>query len=79
MVVSARTGDGIDALRRMAEAGVPADTTAVDVVIHDAAATWWPCARRWADYSRRSTSPGTRIKARVPELAATLREFAPRA
>lgn len=79
--VSARTGDGIDALRRrMAELVVPADT-AVDVVIpYDRGDL---VARVHADgriQQAEHKPEGTRIKARVPEaLAATLREFAPRA
>src|ERR1700744_2388932 len=78
--VSARTGDGIEALRRrMAEVAVPADT-AVDVVIpyhrgdlvarlHAAG-----CVQQ-----EEHNAEGTRIKARVPmALAGRLREFSAR-
>ncbi len=75
--VSARTGDGIDALRRrMAELAVPTDT-AVDVVIpYDRGDL---VARVHADgrvQEAEHRPEGTRIKARVPvALAASLREF----
>jgi GTP-binding protein HflX len=75
--VSARTGEGIDALRgRMAELAVPNDT-AVDVVIpYDRGDL---VARVHADgrvQQAEHNSDGTRIKARVPvALAASLREF----
>jgi GTPase len=76
--VSARTGDGIDALRRrISELAAPSDT-AVDVVIpYDRGDL---VARVHADgrVQQAEHSPdGTRIKARVPvALAARLREFA---
>ena len=76
--VSARTGDGIDALRgRMAELAAPTDT-AVDVVIpYDRGDL---VARMHADgrvQQAEHNSEGTRIKARVPvALAASLRQFA---
>jgi GTP-binding protein HflX len=75
--VSARTGDGIDALRRrMAELAAPTDT-AVDVVIpYDRGDL---VARVHADgrVQQEEHSPdGTRMRARVPvALAASLREF----
>jgi GTP-binding protein HflX len=75
--VSARTGDGVDALRRrMAELAAPTDT-AVDVVIpYDRGDL---VARMHADGRVQQTehiSDGTRIKARVPvALAASLRQF----
>ncbi len=75
--VSARTGEGIDALRRrMAELAKPTDT-AVDVVIpYDRGDL---VSRVHADGRVQQTehnSDGTRIKARVPiALAASLREF----
>ena len=75
--VSARTGDGIDALRRrMAELAAPTDT-AVDVVIpYDRGDL---VARVHADgrvQQAEHNPDGTRIKARVPvALAASLREF----
>ena len=75
--VSARTGDGVDALRRrMAELAAPTDT-AVDVVIpYDRGDL---VARVHADGRVQQTehsSDGTRIKARVPvALAASLRQF----
>ncbi|WP_292990979.1 GTPase HflX [Mycobacterium sp.] len=75
--VSARTGDGIEALRgRMAELAAPTDT-AVDVVIpYDRGDL---VSRVHADGRVQVTehiSNGTRIKARVPvALAATLRPF----
>ena len=76
--VSARTGEGIDALRRrMGELAVPVDT-AVDVVIpyHRGDLV----ARLHADgrVQQEEHSPdGTRIKARVPmALAGRLQEFA---
>ncbi|OCB40311.1 GTPase HflX [Mycobacterium malmoense] len=78
--VSARTGDGIDALRtRMAELAVPADT-AVDVVIpyHRGDLV----ARLHADgrvQQEEHNPDGTRIKARVPvALAGRLQEFSAR-
>ena len=78
MFVSARTGDGIDALRRrIAELAVPADT-AVDVVIpyHRGDLV----ARLHADgrvQHEEHNAEGTRIRARVPvALAGRLREFA---
>jgi GTP-binding protein HflX len=77
LFVSARTGDGVEALRRrMAELAVPTDT-AVDVVIpYDRGDL---VARVHADGRVQQTehsSTGTRIKARVPvALAASLREF----
>lgn len=80
MFVSARTGDGIDALRRrIAELAVPADT-AVDVVIpyHRGDLV----ARLHADgriQQQEHNAEGTRIRARVPmSLAGRLREFAAR-
>ena len=77
LFVSARTGDGIDALRRrMAELAAPTDT-AVDVVIpYDRGDL---VARVHADGRVQETehsSDGTRIRARVPvALAASLRQF----
>jgi GTP-binding protein HflX len=80
MFVSARTGDGIDALRRrIAELAVPADTP-VDVVIpyHRGDLV----ARLHADgrvQQEEHNAEGTRIRARVPlALAGRLREFAAR-
>ena len=78
--VSARTGDGIDALRRrISELAAPTDT-AVDVVIpYDRGDL---VARVHADgrvQQAEHNPDGTRIKARVPvALAASLREFAAR-
>lgn len=78
MFVSARTGEGIDALRRrIAELAVPADA-AVDVVIpYDRGDL---VARLHADgriQQEEHCAEGTRIKARVPvALAGRLREFA---
>jgi GTPase len=77
LFVSARTGDGVDALRRrMAELAAPTDT-AVDVVIPYERGDL--VARVHADGRVQQTehnSTGTRIKARVPvALAASLREF----
>jgi GTPase len=75
--VSARTGDGIDTLRRrMAELAMPTDT-AVDVVIpYDRGDL---VARVHADgrvQQAEHNSRGTRLRARVPvALAASLREF----
>ena len=77
LFVSARSGDGIDALRRrMAELAAPTDT-AVDVVIpYDRGDL---VARVHADGRVQQTehsSDGTRIRARVPvALAASLRQF----
>jgi len=75
--VSARTGEGIDALRRkMAALAAPTDT-AVDVVIPYNRGDL--VARMHADGRVQQTehnSDGTRIKARVPvALAASLRQF----
>ena len=75
--VSARTGDGVDALRRrMAELAAPTDT-AIDVVIPYERGDL--VSRVHADGRVQQTehnSDGTRIKARVPiALAATLRQF----
>ena len=75
--VSARTGEGIDLLRRkMAELAAPTDT-AVDVVIPYNRGDL--VARMHADGRVQQTehnSDGTRIKARVPvALAASLRQF----
>jgi GTP-binding protein HflX len=77
LFVSARTGDGIDALRRrMAELAAPTDT-AVDVVIPYERGDL--VARVHADGRVQQTehnSDGTRIKARVPvALAASLCQF----
>ncbi|MDT5146366.1 MAG: GTPase [Mycobacterium sp.] len=78
MFVSARTGDGIDALqRRMAELAAPTDT-AVDVVIpYDRGDL---VARLHADgrvQQEEHNADGTRIRARVPvALAASLQGFA---
>jgi GTPase len=75
--VSARTGEGVEALRqRISELAAPADT-AVDVVIpYDRGDL---VSRVHADGRVQETehiSDGTRIKARVPvALAASLREF----
>ncbi|ORV98366.1 GTPase HflX [Mycobacterium kyorinense] len=77
LFVSARTGEGIDVLRRrMAELAAPTDT-AVDVVIpYDRGDL---VSRVHADGRVQQTehnSDGTRIRARVPvALAASLREF----
>jgi GTPase len=75
--VSARTGDGIDAVRRrMAELAAPTDT-AIDVVIPYERGDL--VSRVHADGRVQQTehnSDGTRIKARVPiALAASLRQF----
>jgi GTP-binding protein HflX len=75
--VSARTGDGIDALRRrIAELAAPTDA-AVDVVIPYSRGDL--VSRVHADgrvQQAEHTSEGTRIRARVPvALAASLREF----
>ncbi|MGB9250232.1 MAG: GTPase HflX [Mycobacterium sp.] len=77
MFVSARTGDGVEALRRrMAELAAPTDT-AVDVVIPYNRGDL--VSRVHADGRVQETehiSDGTRIKARVPvALAASLRQF----
>jgi GTP-binding protein HflX len=77
LFVSARTGDGIDALRRrMAELAAPTDT-AVDVVIPYNRGDL--VSRVHADGRVQQTehiADGTRIRARVPvALAASLREF----
>ncbi|MGO9158188.1 GTPase HflX [Mycobacterium sp.] len=76
--VSARTGDGIDALRRRMSELAAATDTAVDVVIpYDRGDL---VARVHADgrvQQAEHNPDGTRIKARVPvALAASLREFA---
>ncbi|OBI40545.1 GTPase HflX [Mycobacterium kyorinense] len=77
MFVSARSGEGVDALRRrMAELAAPIDT-AVDVVIpYDRG----DLVARLHDEGRvqqaEHNAEGTRIKARVPvALAASVREF----
>jgi GTP-binding protein HflX len=80
LFVSARTGDGIDTLRRrMAELTVPADT-AVDVLIPYGRGDL--VARVHADgrvQSEEHNPEGTRLRARVPvALAASLRDFSAR-
>jgi GTP-binding protein HflX len=75
--VSARTGDGVEALRRRISELAAATDTAVDVVIpYDRGDL---VSRVHADGRVQQTehiSDGTRIKARVPvSLAASLREF----
>jgi len=75
--VSARTGDGVDALRRrMAELAAPTDT-AIDVVIPYERGDL--VSRVHADgrvQQTEHTGDGTRIRARVPvALAASLRQF----
>jgi len=77
MFVSARTGDGIDALRRrMAELAVPTDTT-VDVVIPYHRGDLVSRVHADGRVQQAEHNPeGTRIRARVPvALAASLREF----
>jgi GTP-binding protein HflX len=75
--VSARTGDGIDALRRrMAELAVPTDA-AVDVVIPYDRGDLVARVHTDGRVQQAEHNPeGTRIRARVPvALAASLREF----
>jgi GTP-binding protein HflX len=77
LFVSARTGDGIDALRRrMAELAAPSDTP-IDVVIPYERGDL--VSRVHADgrvQQTEHTNDGTRIRARVPvALAASLRDF----
>ncbi len=77
LFVSARTGDGIDGLRRrMAELATPTDT-AVDVVIpYDRGDLVSRVHAEGRVQQTEHNSDGTRIKARVPvALAASLREF----
>jgi GTPase len=78
--VSARTGEGIDALRRrMGEIAVPADT-AVDVVIpYDRGDLVARLHAGGRVQQEEHNADGTRIRARVPvALAASLREFSAR-
>jgi GTP-binding protein HflX len=78
--VSARTGEGIDALRhRMAELAVPTDT-AVDVVIpYDRGDLVARLHAGGRVQQEEHNADGTRIRARVPvALAARLREFSAR-
>jgi GTP-binding protein HflX len=78
--VSARTGEGIDALRhRMAELAVPTDT-AVDVVIpYDRGDLVARLHAGGRVQQQEHNADGTRIRARVPvALAASLREFSAR-
>jgi GTPase len=78
--VSARTGEGIDALRhRMAELAVPTDT-AVDVVIpYDRGDLVARLHAGGRVQQEEHNADGTRIRARVPvALAASLREFSAR-
>ncbi len=78
--VSARTGEGIDALRhRMAELAVPNDT-AVDVVIpYDRGDLVARLHAGGRVQQEEHNADGTRIRARVPvALAASLREFSAR-
>ena len=78
--VSARTGEGIDALRhRMAELAVP-DDTAVDVVIpYDRGDLVARLHAGGRVQQEEHNADGTRIRARVPvALAASLREFSAR-
>jgi GTP-binding protein HflX len=75
--VSARTGEGIDALRRrMGEIAVPTDT-AVDVVIpYDRGDLVARLHAGGRVQQEEHSADGTRIRARVPvALAASLREF----
>ena len=75
--VSARTGEGIDALRRrMAELAAPTDT-AVDVVIpYDRGDLVARLHAGGRVQQEEHNADGTRIRARVPvSLAASLREF----
>jgi GTP-binding protein HflX len=75
--VSARTGEGIDALRRrMAELAAPTDT-AVDVVIpYDRGDLVARLHAGGRVQQEEHNADGTRIRARVPvALAASLREF----
>jgi GTP-binding protein HflX len=77
MFVSARTGDGIDALkRRMSELAAPTDT-AVDVVIpYDRGDLVARLHAGGRVQHEEHNADGTRIRARVPvALAASLREF----
>jgi GTPase len=78
--VSARTGEGIDALRRrMTELAAPTDT-AVDVVIpYDRGDLVARLHAGGRVQQEEHNSDGTRIRARVPvALAASLREFSAR-
>ncbi|MDT5259231.1 MAG: GTPase [Mycobacterium sp.] len=78
--VSARTGEGIDALRhRMAELAAPNDT-AVDVVIpYDRGDLVARLHAGGRVQQEEHNADGTRIRARVPvALAASLREFSAR-
>jgi GTPase len=78
--VSARTGEGIDALRRrMREIAVPADT-AVDVVIpYDRGDLVARLHAGGRVQQEEHNADGTRIRARVPvAMAASLREFSAR-
>jgi GTPase len=78
--VSARTGEGIDALRRrMAELAVPNDT-AVDLVIpYDRGDLVARLHAGGRVQQEEHNADGTRIRARVPvALAASLREFSAR-
>ncbi len=80
MFVSARTGDGIDALkRRMSELAAPTDT-AVDVVIpYDRGDLVARLHAGGRVQHEEHNADGTRIRARVPvALAASLREFSTR-
>ena len=80
LFVSARTGDGIDALRRrMAELAAPTDT-AVDVVIpYDRGDLVARLHAGGRVQQEEHNADGTRIRARVPEaLAASVREFSTR-
>ncbi|HET7072542.1 MAG TPA: GTPase HflX [Mycobacterium sp.] len=80
MFVSARTGDGIDALkRRMSELAAPTDT-AVDVVIpYDRGDLVARLHAGGRVQHQEHNADGTRIRARVPvALAASLREFSTR-
>jgi GTP-binding protein HflX len=80
MFVSARTGEGIDALRhRMAELAVPNDT-AVDVVIpYDRGDLVARLHAGGRVQQEEHNADGTRIRARVPlAMAASLREFSAR-
>ena len=79
MLVSAKTGEGIDELRAGDRgSGCPSGTSWSGSACPTAGATWWPGRTPRARSTRAEHGPdGTLLEARVPpELAAELEQYA---